>query len=490
MTFAERIAVFDARTLEDRLTITTCYPSPGLSPNPIALGPRWLAYAERKMIPAKRSAGGCDGDGVSTYTATVLNAAKTLGKGLRELGEQVAAGLTGTGAPHASAIGSMNSTAVTSGAGAGSAGSVEQQQLHPGIVTILDIKEQVKDNCPTGTPVTVSGNDPLVAHFVAHTDVIAGMAFDASGLLLLTADKRGHDFHVFRINPHPCGPASAAVHHLYILHRGDTTAKVQDMIFSLDSRWAAVTTARGTTHVFPVSPYGGPATFRTHGSAEVVNRLSRFHRSAGLSADGRSSSPICPNLDGGAVTADPYHNPRLPPFPRPQVVMPLKQLRQPLILMPPNGLTAAATAAATTTSTTMTRQRQSSIGDDAGNVLRVCATFARPRDWLLQPLQRAVDMPALRNPRNAVDSLFVMAGHGSMIQYDLEPRYISSKIFLVVKIVAKHFVMIRFLQAYQHQSKTMIHPSNCMSKQKHNGIYCVKMVRLKFKRRSPVTIGC
>lgn len=29
ITFNERIAVFDARTLEDRLSITTCYPSPG-----------------------------------------------------------------------------------------------------------------------------------------------------------------------------------------------------------------------------------------------------------------------------------------------------------------------------------------------------------------------------------------------------------------------------------------------------------------------------
>jgi breast carcinoma-amplified sequence 3 len=29
ITFAERIAVFDARTLEDRLTVTTCYPCPG-----------------------------------------------------------------------------------------------------------------------------------------------------------------------------------------------------------------------------------------------------------------------------------------------------------------------------------------------------------------------------------------------------------------------------------------------------------------------------
>lgn len=272
---------------------------------------------------------------------------------------------------------------------------------------------------------TISGNDPIIAHFVAHTDVIAGLTFDASGLLLLTADKRGHDFHVFRINPHPCGSASASVHHLYILHRGDTTAKVQDMIFSLDSRWAAITTARGTTHVFPVSPYGGPATYRTHGSAEVVNRLSRFHRSAGLSADGRSSSPVCPvfHTDNGAVSADPYHNTRLPPFPRPYIVMPFKQLRQPLTLLPAN--TASTTPAPTSSST---RQRQSSVGDESGNVLRVCATFARPRDWLLQPLTTARDMPALRNPRNAVDSLFVMAGHGSMIQYDLEPRYISSEL--------------------------------------------------------------
>lgn len=29
ITFSERIAVFDARTLEDRLTVTTCYPCPG-----------------------------------------------------------------------------------------------------------------------------------------------------------------------------------------------------------------------------------------------------------------------------------------------------------------------------------------------------------------------------------------------------------------------------------------------------------------------------
>lgn len=44
VTFVEKIAVFDARTLEDVLTVTTCYPSPGPNPNPVTLGTRWLAY--------------------------------------------------------------------------------------------------------------------------------------------------------------------------------------------------------------------------------------------------------------------------------------------------------------------------------------------------------------------------------------------------------------------------------------------------------------
>lgn len=45
--------------------------------------------------------------------------------------------------------------------------------------------------------------------------------------------------------------------------------------------------------MFPITPYGGPVGVRTHGSPHVVNRLSRFHRSAGLAADGRSNSPVC-----------------------------------------------------------------------------------------------------------------------------------------------------------------------------------------------------
>lgn len=67
-TFQEKIAVFDAFTLEDRLTVTTCYLSPGLQPNPVALGARWMAFAEKKLNPSKRSSGGNDGEGVQVST--------------------------------------------------------------------------------------------------------------------------------------------------------------------------------------------------------------------------------------------------------------------------------------------------------------------------------------------------------------------------------------------------------------------------------------
>lgn len=58
--------------------------------------------------------------------------------------------------------------------------------------------------------------------------------------------------------------------------------QVQDMCFSQDSRWVAISTLRGTTHVFPVNPYGGAPCARTHMSPRVVNRMSRFQKSAGL----------------------------------------------------------------------------------------------------------------------------------------------------------------------------------------------------------------
>lgn len=57
---------------------------------------------------------------------------------------------------------------------------------------------------------------------------------------------------------------------------------MQDICFSHDCRWVVVSTLRGTSHVFPINPYGGQPCVRTHMSPRVVNRMSRFQKSAGL----------------------------------------------------------------------------------------------------------------------------------------------------------------------------------------------------------------
>lgn len=511
ITFQERIAVFDARTFEDRCTVTTCFPSPGLNPNPVALGARWLAYAELKVMPSKRSHGGCDSLVNTSTMASVISAAKSLGKGLKGIGETIglSTGSGGAGA-HAATHGHGGVSASNAqyggggmgGGGVGHAGlartgsagglspSGSQQGLNasdgrqPGLITVMDIKYAIKDFSPTsGTPVSVKGTDPMVAHFVAHQDAIVNVAFDPSGMLLLTADKRGHDFNLFRIYPHPGGPSLAAVHHLYVLHRGDTTAKVQDISFSMDSRWVAVSSLRGTTHVFPITPYGGNVCIRTHGSAQVVNQLSRFHRSAGLSMDGRCSSPVTHSGEGGSFgshagalvgalagaggggggsggsggacgssggtggcgsgsnghyqnLSNAYANPRVPPFAHPTMVLPLTQLRQPYAI---NSGTQAAPSPHVKDylfNVTLGRQRHSSLSDDTmmggaggsqAHPLRICATFARPRAWLLDPPGMVRDGPAMRMNKTVMDSLFIMASHGAMIQYDLEPRHSTSK---------------------------------------------------------------
>ncbi|XP_014256205.1 titin homolog isoform X2 [Cimex lectularius] len=336
ITFVEKIAIFDVGTFEDRMTITTCYPSPGIHSNPVALGHRWLAYAEKRLTTWQRSSGGSEGDGAQSYTATAIHAVKTLGKGLRDL----SGSLSGNVPP-----------------------PVNNNTAQPGVVTIVDIETK---------PTKEDDVDNIIAHFVAHVGPIVAMKFDSSGLLLITADKHGHRFHVFRIHPHPVSSQLAAVHHLYILHRGDTTAKVQDITVSWDSRWVAVSSIRGTTHVFPITPYGGPVTVRTHTTPNVVNRLSRFERSAGLS-DGRGS-PL------PEVPSQPL-NPRLPPYPHPTVLSALAQLRR----------------------------------TPAGEESPLAATFGAARAWI-------PGRPKGKKP--VAESLFVISSGGTLIQYNLDPKCI------------------------------------------------------------------
>lgn len=191
------------------------------------------------MIPNLKSAGGCEAESAPSYTATVLNAAKTLSQGLRELSGSVASSfsgnlstspLTNSYMPVASGFHrSDSSSSINTNTG---------ELLQPGVVTIVDVEVNLKiytcsvyHSCVNGIlPFTLllqnklseeetDRKEGIITHFVAHPESIVSLCFDSSGVLLLTADRKGHRFHVFRIQPHLLGSSYASVHHLYVLYR-------------------------------------------------------------------------------------------------------------------------------------------------------------------------------------------------------------------------------------------------------------------------------
>ncbi|XP_059170422.1 BCAS3 microtubule associated cell migration factor-like [Physella acuta] len=413
--FQEKLAVFDACRLKQLQWITGCYPCPGPKINPIALGDRWLAYADKRLLPVHQSCGGMSGDGSQSYAATVISAAKGAFKGLTMFGEAMVSSVTG----------SKPATVVKKP----DPSPPDENGFRPGIVSVYDLKSARSEQ---GSKSEISqfyvSEDPdvegLIAHFHAHAnEPVAAMAFDPSGILLVTACKLGHNFHVFSLVAHPCSSSLGAVHHLYTLHRGDTTAKVVDIAFTNDSRWVTVSTHRGTTHVFPITPYGGTICARTHCQARVVNRVSRFHKSAGLDeiepgAAGRHS-PILSSSPGTSGPQESYPtlirqnalrnntgNPRLPPYPHPTPVAPLAQLKQTLSipgLGPPTGSSPRPKSPTHSTSA-------------HDNVFAVCATFSTQRLWTATIDRRD------HLKKTAVDSLFILNQNGCLSEYHLEPR--------------------------------------------------------------------
>uniref|UniRef100_A0A8C1PM22 BCAS3 microtubule associated cell migration factor n=1 Tax=Cyprinus carpio TaxID=7962 RepID=A0A8C1PM22_CYPCA len=398
----EKIAAFDSCTFMKKFFVTSCYPCPGPNLNPIALGSRWLAYAENKLIRCHQSRGGACGDNAQSYTATVISAAKTLKTGLTMVGKVVTqlAGTLPSGAPDEE----------------GTAHSGTRRSPHqPGVVTIIDTHTVGEGQVLVSED---SDGEGVIAHFPAHDKPISCMAFNPSGMLLVTADTLGHDFHVFQILTHPWASSQSAVHHLYTLHRGETEAKVQDICFSHDCRWVVISTLRGTSHVFPINPYGGAPCARTHVSPRVVNRMSRFQKSAGLEEieqelsskqggrcspiPGLSSSPSGSPLHAKLTSQESYNNftnnnmgnPRLSPLPSLTVVLPLAQIKQPMTL-----------------GTITKRSGPYLFGAGCFSIKTPCLDFSS----LLDQSRQAV-----------VESLYILSCYGNLVEHMLEPRPIST----------------------------------------------------------------
>ncbi|KZS98299.1 hypothetical protein SISNIDRAFT_481055 [Sistotremastrum niveocremeum HHB9708] len=117
---------------------------------------------------------------------------------------------------------------------------------------------------------------------------IHNLAWDSSGTLLSCSLAEGQAVMIYAIRPKPSFNTQSLSSpqtktkpkrerqdglpwHLYDLRRGHTTASIMTLSSSIDGRWMAAGTHRGTIHVFAINPYGGPAHISSHIEGRVQN---------------------------------------------------------------------------------------------------------------------------------------------------------------------------------------------------------------------------
>jgi hypothetical protein len=356
----KRLVLLDAATLEKKWIIKTLHQPIDHWTNPIALGTRWIAVSDTKVHTHHLSLGGVSNGSSALVASTVMNTVK---KGFAAITDTIS-GFTSKQPPPSSSPSTPPTSSTNIGQG---------NDEHPlPAVTILDLHHPFNGEVHVGEIKKISGL--VVAHFMAYTGSdthLTMLRFSNNGNILFTADWEGQYFNVYHISPSAIGSTGTRVDHLYTLYRGSTTGRVQDVSFSNDNRWVAVSTLNGTTHLFPISPYGGPITVRSHTNCQVVNQLSRYHTSAGIHGNHSLVSPL--------------------------VINPLHQIKQPY--------------SSTSSSHSGQRSNNSTNGDDIGDNICVRSCFGFP----LQVNSKHAD-------KKVQYSLYVFGGgNGELVEHQLEP---------------------------------------------------------------------
>lgn len=258
---AAQVHCFNAATLEREYTIltnpvvTSCPSSGSIGYGPLALGPRWLAYSgspvdvsnagrvsPQHLTPsASFPSSLSNGSRVAQYA---VESSKHLAVGIATLGDIGYKKLS----RYCSELLPESNHSVPSGVSRSKAnGIVNGKNGHlpdmesVGMVIVKDVVSK-----------------SVITQFRAHKSPIAALCFDPSGTLLVTASVMGHNINVFRIKPeHSTSDFGGSCVHLYRLQRGLTNAIIQDITFSTDSRWLLISSSRGTSHLFAISPFGG-----------------------------------------------------------------------------------------------------------------------------------------------------------------------------------------------------------------------------------------
>nr|XP_010908141.1 autophagy-related protein 18f isoform X1 [Elaeis guineensis] len=258
---ASQIHCFDAATLEREYTVLT-YPIVsgftgfgGIGYGPLAVGPRWLAYSGSPVAVSNtgrvnpQHLSSIKGMSTSSNGSVVAHYAK-------ESSKQLAAGIVTLGDMGYKKLSKYCLELLPD-----SNGSIRHGSSAPKVNRTINGHLSDMENAGTVIVRDIVSKS-VVVQFRAHRSPIFALCFDPSGTLLVTASIHGHNINVFRIMPSPCGSSSGSgangsYVHLYRLQRGITNAVIQDISFSDDSQWIMISSSRGTSHLFAISPFEG-----------------------------------------------------------------------------------------------------------------------------------------------------------------------------------------------------------------------------------------
>ncbi|KAI0786532.1 hypothetical protein C8Q75DRAFT_278928 [Abortiporus biennis] len=147
-------------------------------------------------------------------------------------------------------------------------------------VTVVDLK---------GLSLSEANVPRMVTEFSASTQQISSLQFSPNGTTLAAARQDGQIVKVFHLRTaplrflarmsSPAKPSGAQSleescelpSHMYNLRRGRTSARIQQVVWDPDAQWIAISSDKGTVHVFPVNPFGGQPNVRNHVDGQVLN---------------------------------------------------------------------------------------------------------------------------------------------------------------------------------------------------------------------------
>ncbi|EFA76669.1 hypothetical protein PPL_09419 [Heterostelium album PN500] len=261
----ERIVGFNPVTMAKVLSLST-FPSAANSFGVVALGPRWLAYTD--------SAGGAGHMSTSPNSSSLasvgpyiqhLKSYQQHNQNFSDTAVDVATDLAKEVAQKLYYFGDIGRKKVSS--------YLYPEDSPSSHVSANPHQEYIQENNCVIVIYDFIKQRQVAVIKPPHPQPVSYLNFDPSGTLLFTSSTEGTKLNVYQImpftnslsvNPQSNPDPSHAFRHIYVLKRGITNASIQGLSINDTSKWAALTTSRGTTHIYAINPLGGDVNIHSH----------------------------------------------------------------------------------------------------------------------------------------------------------------------------------------------------------------------------------